>query len=63
MQPSEAEHAARRTAEAARLVASTTRQESTNADAALVASRSAEDVARDHFLDAQKQGFPKEEDA
>ncbi len=54
-----ADHAARRTADAAKIVATTTKSQSGEADAALVDSRSAEDDARDRFLDAQKEGFPK----
>ena len=55
-----AEHAAHRTADAAGIVASTTRQEFSDAEAALQESRSAENIARDTFLGAQKQGFPKD---
>ena len=54
-----AELAARKTADAAKLVAATTERESASADAALTASRAAEEAAKLEFLDAQKHGFPK----
>lgn len=58
-----AENAARRTAVAAGIAAASTSHEAQFADAALTASRAAEDLARTAFLDAQDLGFPREDSA